>query len=262
MQVAIFIVAILLFSSGVALGFLDKVGAATATYTAAVLSLIFAFLPEFKKFKGLGIEAELLDKKIEETDKLLKKLRDITAPMAELLIASTARAGRWGSGIPRSQKYELMQKIERELKNCGLDDSQVEQAKKDWHYYNVFDLASPIFQKLVDKLSEVKKEREKELGEFNKPIAPERVDEYNRLIALRDEVAREISDLRDLQQITNQDYLAEQITEAISSSQALNEEEKRALTNELDEEIRDLSHYIKHREFRRLSAWFSGEGAK
>lgn len=108
MQIIIFIVSILLFSSGVALGFIDNVGAATATYAAAVLSLIFAFLPEFKKFKGLGIEAELLDKKIEETDKLLKQLRDITTPIAEMLIASTARAGRWGASMPRSQKYELM----------------------------------------------------------------------------------------------------------------------------------------------------------
>jgi len=125
LQIVIFIVAILLFVAGVWLGYMDKAGVATATYGAAVLSLIFAFLPEFKKFKGLGIEAELLDKKIEETDKLLKQLRDITAPIAEMLISSTARAGRWGSGMPRSQRYELMQKIESELKKCGVEDSQL-----------------------------------------------------------------------------------------------------------------------------------------
>ena len=59
MQIVIFTLAIILFASGVGLGFMEKVGAATtATYTAAVLCLIFTFLPEFKKFKRLGIEAE------------------------------------------------------------------------------------------------------------------------------------------------------------------------------------------------------------
>lgn len=262
MQVIIFIVAILLFVSGVGLGFMDKVGAATATYTAAVLSLIFAFLPEFKKFKGLGIEAELLDKKIEETDRLLKQLRDITAPIAEMLISSTARAGRWGSGIPRSQKYALMQRIESELKRCGVEESQLEQAKKDWHYYNIFDLATPIFEKIMEKLRAIQQEREKALREFNQPITPERMDEHKRLIEHRNKVSKEISDLRDLRQIKSQDRLVEQILRAISNSGSLSGEEKTTLTNDLDEELSDLGHYIKHKEFRRLSVWFANDDAE
>ncbi|MDR7151334.1 hypothetical protein J2W49_003310 [Hydrogenophaga palleronii] len=262
MQIIIFIVAILLFLSGVGLGYMDKVGAATVTYTAAVLSLIFAFLPEFKKFKGLGIEAELLDKKIEETDRLLKQLRDITAPIAEMLISSAARSGRWGSGMPRTQKYELMQRIESELKKCGVEDSQLDRAKKDWHYYNIFDLATPVFEKISEKLKLVQQEREKALREFKQPITPERMDEYRRLIELRNEVGKEIGNLRDLRQIKNQDHLVEQVLESISNSGSLGEEEKANLTNELDEELRDLEHYIKRKEFRRLSVWFSNDDAK
>lgn len=259
MRVIIFIVAILLFVSGVGLGYVDKVGAATATYTAAVLSLVFAFLPEFKKFKGLGIEAELLDKKIEETDKLLKQLRDITAPISEMLISSTARSGRLGSIMPRSQKYELMQRIESELKKCGVEDTQLEQAKNDWHFYNTFDLATPIFEKITEKLKPIQQEREKTLREFEQPITPDRIDEHNRLIQHRNAVSKEIADLRDLRQIKKQNQLVELIVESISNSGALSAEDKTSLTKELDEELRDLEHYIKHKEFRRLSVWFAND---
>lgn len=262
LQIIIFIVAILLFLSGVGLGYLDKVGAATATYTAAVLSLIFAFLPEFKKFKGLGIEAELLDKKIEETDKLLKQLRDITAPISEMLISSTARAGRWGSGMPRSQKYELLQRIENELKKCGVDDSQLEQAKSDWHFYNTFDLAAPVFKKITEKLRPIQQEREKALNSFKQPITPDRIAEHESLIQSRNIVNKEIEDLRDLQQIKNQANLADQIRESISKSEALNSEEKTDLIKEIDEELRDLEYYIKHKEFRRLSVWFANDDSE
>jgi hypothetical protein len=254
-------VAILLFVAGVWLGYMDKAGVATATYGAAVLSLIFAFLPEFKKFKGLGIEAELLDKKIEETDKLLKQLRDITAPIAEMLISSTARAGRWGSGMPRSQRYELMQKIESELKKCGVEDSQLEKFKQDWHFYNTFDLASHIFEKINEKLRIIQQEREKTLNQFKQPITPEKMDEHNQLIEHRNEVGKEIAGLRDLRQIKNQERLAEQIRELISNSVALTDDDKASLNNEIDEEIRDLEHYIKHKEFRRLSVWFGNDNS-
>ncbi len=262
MQIIIFIVAILLFTSGVTLGYMDKVGAATATYTAAVLSLIFAFLPEFKKFKGLGIEAELLDKKIEETDKLLKQLRDITAPISEMLISSTARSGRWGSGMPRSQKYELMQRIESELKKCGVEDSQLERAKSDWHFYNIFDLATPVFEKITEILRPIQQEREKTLGDFKQPITPDRMAEHDRLIQHRNEVGKEIGDLRDLRQIKNQDNLLELIVDSISKSEVLSPEEKADLTTDIDEELRDLEHYIKHKEFRRLSVWFANDDSE
>lgn len=262
MQVAILVVSILLLASGVVMGYEEKVGSATATYTAAVLCLIFAFLPEFKKFKGLGIEAELLDKKIEETDNLLKQLRDITAPISGMLISSTARSGRWGSAMPRSQKYELMQRIERELRKCGVEEEQLEKAKKDWHFYNIFDLSSPIFKKIQNKLSPIQQEREKELREFKQPITPDRMDEHKELIDRRNEVSKEIAKFRDLHQLKNQADLARQISNEIENSSIFSSEDKIGLNAEIDEEMRDLEHYIKHKEFRRLSVWFANDNAE
>jgi len=55
----IFILALVLFACGCAMCFMGKVSAATATYGAAVLCMIFVFLGQFESFKGLGIEAKL-----------------------------------------------------------------------------------------------------------------------------------------------------------------------------------------------------------
>lgn len=133
----------------------------------------------------------------------------------------------------------------------------MEKAKKDWHYYNIFDLSSPIIQIVVDKMSEIKKGYEKEIISFKKPVSPEVVEEYNALVRQRDDATKEIRKLLDLHQIKNQESLDIKIEEAISSSQTLNEEEKNILINRLDEEFLDLSYYIKHKEFRRLSDWLS-----
>ena len=241
---------------------MDKVGAQTATYTAAVLSLIFAFLPEFKKFKGLGIEAELLDKKIEETEELLAQLRNITSPIAEMLISTTARSGRLGSAMPRHQKYELLQKIEGELRNCGVSDSQLEKAKADWHYYNIFDMSSPIFVKIQAKLNKIRQEREKLLSEFKQPITPETKEEHEKLVELRNEAVKEIDGLRDLRQLKKQEDLPELINESISSSNLLSTDQKNELHNAIREELRDLEHYVKYHEFRRLSVWLAGDRKK
>ena len=61
MQKAILVTAIALLAVGAGLAAFGNVGGATVTYGVAILCLIFAFLGQFKRFKGLGVEAELWD---------------------------------------------------------------------------------------------------------------------------------------------------------------------------------------------------------
>jgi len=256
-RVTILITALALFASGIGLGFLDKVSASVAAYAAAVLGLVFVFLPEFKKFKGLGIEAELLDRKIQEADRLMAQLRDISVPIAEMLLSSTARMGRWGSSMPRYQKHELLQRIERELRKCGVTDAQLEQAKTDWHRYNIFDLSSPVLKSIIDALQPHLKERESALNRFPHPISPDRKNEYDRVIEERNIVLRERQALLDLQQLKDQSKTAASILSAIRESQVLSDDEKKNLLESLDEQIKDIEHYVKHKDFRRLSVWLA-----
>lgn len=257
MQIVIFITALILFAFGVLLGFEDKVTAATATYGAAVLSLIFSFLPKFKKFKGLGIEAELLDKKIEEADTLLSQLRDVSIPIAEMVLSSTARMGRWDSGMPRNKKHDLVQRMERELRKVGVSDTQLDLAKEDWHYYNIFDLSSPVFGTITEALQRHLSEREHVLSQFSQPITPEHKSEYEQLVENRNIALKEVQGLKDLQQLKNQSELPTLLTESVSNSKLLSGDEKISLASNIEEQIKDIDHYVKHKEFRRLSVWLS-----
>ena len=259
MQIAIFIVAILLLAAGFFLGYVENIGAATATYGAAVISLIFAFLPEFKKFKGLGIEAELLDRKIEETDKLLRQLRDITTPIAEMLFSSAARAGRYGSNMSNRQKYELVQKIESELKKCGIDESSLEKAKEDWHYFVIFDLTCPIISKVSSKLQPIQHELAEKIREIKKPLTAETQETYDKLQIRWTEVSEEISEFRSLRHEKNQTVLVDKIRKSIFSTDLLNNDEKKVLMNEIAEDLEDIAHYIKYKDFRRPSTWINND---
>lgn len=257
MQITVFIAALLLLGAGTYLSFHGLIGAATVTYGTAVLCLIFSFLSEFKTFKGLGIEAELFDRKIAEADKLLSQLRDICTPIAEMLFTTASRMGRWGSSIPRYQRYELMQKIEAELKKCGVSPAQLESAKSDWHYFNVFDLASPVFQKVYNSLNEKLIEEDRKIQTFTQPIPPENKFAYEQLLENRRSHGKELSRLQETQQLKEYSQLHEKIRKIVTSSELLNQEEKTSLLNDIDEELKDVEHYVVNKEFRRLQIWLS-----
>lgn len=104
----IFLIAVGLFLSGIRLSFLDLTGSAVATYGAALGCLIFVFLPQFKKFKALGVEAELLGKRIEEATVLISQMRGLVQPIAELLFSMVARGNRIGSRLSNKDSYRII----------------------------------------------------------------------------------------------------------------------------------------------------------
>ncbi len=256
-RVLVAISGLLLLGMGVVLSYQDKLGGATATYGTAIVCLIFVFLSDFKRFKGLGIEAELLDQKIEEADELLARLRGITAPLAEMLFSLAARMGRWGTAIPRTQRHDFMTRIQRALAEAGVSPEELEQAKGDWHYFNAFDLCSPALQKISDAFHTKLKLRDREVSAVPQPIGGDMMTEFNRRVARRQIVHVEIEKLSEIRKQSGSLDLAARVRAIVSESPILDQKEKFELLNSIDEELRDIEHYVKHREFRRPAVWFS-----
>lgn len=258
MRNIIFISALLLFIAGTYLGYLDKEVVATSTYATGILCLIFVFLPEFKKFKGLGIEAELLDNKIKEADEILSKLRNLLIPMSEMLISTTARMGRWGTIMPRRQKYALIQRIEDELKNCGVKLEQLEAAKHDWYRLNIFDMVTPITNKINDILKKKHSSLEQELRNIKSPTQPDN-QKYLKIIEDRKIIFQEQQVIKNICQDKDLSGAATKIKNYMSGSKALIDEEKRILLQSVKEELLDVEYYIEHKQFRRLDVWLDGD---
>ncbi len=63
-RILVFIISLLLFITATVLVILSREATAvSAVYGAAVLCLIFTFLPMFKSFKAFGVEAQLNEQK-------------------------------------------------------------------------------------------------------------------------------------------------------------------------------------------------------
>jgi hypothetical protein len=90
-----FFLALILMAAALYLSFNEgDTGIVIVNYGAGFMCLFLASSSKFKRFKGLGIEAELRDK-IDEADKLLSQLGALVTPIAEMVFSMTARLGRW-----------------------------------------------------------------------------------------------------------------------------------------------------------------------
>lgn len=95
-QRILLIVAVTLLLAGVYFSSLGNIAGAVPTYAAAFLCLIFMYLPHFKKFKALGIEAELLTQKMDEYDKTGDMLRRFWKPDGDnTIVASNQKLREW-----------------------------------------------------------------------------------------------------------------------------------------------------------------------
>lgn len=257
MRIAIFITAIVLFASGVFLSYVDKAGGATVTYTAAVLCLVFAFLQEFKKFKGFGIEAELLEKKIAEADKILNQLRSLIKPISELLFTMVARGGRWDSAIPKRDSYRLMTQFTTELKALGIGDNEIIEAQKDWHQFNLIDLSRPIIESINNLLQEKNKVQQEVTRAFKQPITPEDQPAHKKSHEESQRIAAQQKELQSIYSLDDRHLAYDRIIDFLNSCYLISESERDKIISENEAQLKDLKHYTDKHEFRRLDVWFN-----
>jgi hypothetical protein len=258
MRGILFVAGLVLFGAGAVLSYQDKTASATATYGAGALCLVFAFLPEFKRVKGFGLEAELLEKKIEEADKVLKHLRAVSAPISEMLFTMAARMGRWGSAIPRRDRYRIMKQVEEELTSIGVADHDIDKSKRDWNLYNMLDLARPIFDGVREKLKTRIAEKDDALRSFPNPIAVND-QRYNDVLNERGRLHEQQQELDALRKIETAEGLPDALEHYIRTSDALSDDEKQEVLQRFKEELEDLRYYGKHHQFRRLEVWFEAQ---
>lgn len=257
MRVTLFIIAIILFAFGTWFASEDKAVGAGATYAAAVFCLIFVFLKEFKWFKGFGLEAELLDKKLEEADRLIKRLRGISLPIAELLFTIIARAGRWDSRLSNRDSYRITKKFEEELKKTGVTESELEEAKKDWHRYNLIDLGRPIIQGIVQEIDSKLKVKQEAINKFPQPITSEKQPAYKRLSEDLRESGKFRKEALALYKLEDMHTLPQQIKDFIKKCRLFDDQQKEELLSKHQEQLKDIEYYCKNHEFRRLDVWFA-----
>lgn len=272
----LFIFATSLLTLGAFLDYKNNTGSATSAFGFGILVLFFAFIHEFQKFKGFGIEAELREK-IREADDTIKKLRDIALPLAAINLKMLNRLGRWSGPISRKNRFEFVNTIGKELKGLGISDSQLDELNAETHTFNENDLLHEvefgINSVLKTKIDSARFDMDNAMMDIQKPLqgigvmdpsAMIQVNEKNsthqELLETANNLTGNISlNVERWKQNGNSELLEKDIISIIQECSFLSSEEKDSISIEIKERIKDLTYYREHHSFRREDVWFKNE---
>lgn len=106
------------------------------------LFLFFAFLPHFKRFKGLGFEGELREE-IEQAAKLRRGLQALAEQLGESVAWQMAAFGSWGGG-EFQEKRAIVDRTAGILKDIGISPAKIDELNRAWHKMVMTELARPV----------------------------------------------------------------------------------------------------------------------
>jgi hypothetical protein len=155
----------------------DITGFATL-FGVAFFCFFYANISRFKKFKGLGFEAELWEDKQREAEQLIERLRSIV---------NKALTGRFASGKRWRELWQLHDEIAKQHAALGAKIDFSDTKRQLWQLF-IFDLLMPNYQKLHRIRMKMDGDVSKKINsEYPAPISDS--DGYGRRLAQRGEVS-------------------------------------------------------------------------
>lgn len=98
----------------------DMAGA-SATFAMAFFSFIYSNISRFKRFKGLGFEAELWEDKQKEAAELIDRLKAVVSVYTREVILGKVMSGRWGDGANWHEHWALYDELIARHAELGQD---------------------------------------------------------------------------------------------------------------------------------------------
>lgn len=252
-------VAIALLAGGGFLSYLDsRAETAGLTYAAAIFAMIFAFLSRFKRFKGLGIEAEMWEEKMEQASELVKQLEKLSVATALPIFSIIPRLGRMDSSIPRRERHQIMERLEAVLKEAKIPKQQIEELKRTYHASNMQDQAVQVYEAANQMIMAKQSELSDESLSLKKPWSNEDEAKYKHLQTDKYVLGESGRSLSFIPGHANWEEIPELLEDAIRSLPVFTEAEKLQFLAENSESFEDIRHYAREKKFRRLAVWFDG----
>jgi hypothetical protein len=148
-----------------------SVTASSAAFVMGFMSFVFSSVARFKRFKGLGFEAELWEDKQREAAELIDRLKDIVAIYSREVILSKVTSGRLGNGKGQwGEHWALYDGLTRQHDTLGqrIDFSDL---KKEMDLYFVFDMSLHLMEGIRDPIWKgAAVARQKISEEFGSPV--------------------------------------------------------------------------------------------
>lgn len=153
---------------------------ASATFGMGFFSLIFASLARFKRFKGLGFEAELWEDKQKEAAELVERLKGVVSVYSREAVLSRVMMGRWDGNQGWESHWKLFDELHSHHAELGqeIDFSDL---KHELDAIFIFDMASPLYSRIREPIWEGRQNAQKAIDiEFGSPISD--IEGYQRRI--------------------------------------------------------------------------------
>lgn len=222
----------------------------------AGLSAMLANLDKIESVKASlsGIEAKTrrAAEVVREAEGAIERLRSLAAVIAAPLFTVSMRMGRWGTHLSRRERLELVERVEAELKQVGVPQVLIGEAKEEFHRYATLDLFRTVAGVLREIVNEKAEARQKAMEAVPQPISNH--TEYGILFAALQEANGELAKLTAIDKVPRKESYS-WFQEYLRNCPLFNEAERSDFTMANAEAIEDLRAYAEHERFRRLNVW-------
>lgn len=132
----------------------ENIAALIAIMPIGLLFLLAATLDRFESLKGLGVEAKtrVLDKKINEAEETLQRLKQLAELSGASLIELMSRVGRTATPPAPHFSHSLARKIRDNLQAVNADNATILSALKPWVANNISDLRWHLLKSTLEEL--------------------------------------------------------------------------------------------------------------
>lgn len=156
----LFSVAIIFLIFSISFLFKAEVTGAIAAFVMFFLCLIYGNVSRFKRFKGLGFEAELWEDKQREAADLIERLKNIVQVYTREIVMMRVMAGRLGGGSQWPDRWALFEELVGQHDTLGQNIDFMPLKEKVYRVM-VFDAVSRTLTKIHSALSKAHGEASK-----------------------------------------------------------------------------------------------------
>jgi hypothetical protein len=238
--------------SAVILAFQGKAAEGALCAAMGLLLLAFVQLSRFKRFRGLGFEAELWETKQEEAALLVDQTRQLLGVLAKTTLTAAPRMNRMMTGFTRREILDLSDQVERLLIAAKAPTADL---KSEIDRLISVDMAIPIANQVSQRVRTRVEQRRRAVAErFGSPIT----DSAGYGEALKAEVYAVASHAFEWNEL-GEDRKAwpDAIRRRIQSLEGFDAAERVALASEVEDRLLDLEAWTTNRSIRRTDIFFS-----
>ena len=169
-RIFLFLIALMFLAFSIMFFLKSEVTGATATFVMFFLCLIYSNVSRFKRFKGLGFEAELWEDKQKEAADLIDRLKNIVQVYTREIVMSKVMTGRWDDGAKWADRWALYEELVGQHDTLGQNIDFLPLKEKVYRVM-VFDAVSFLSSKIREVLSKARSKANAAISkEFGDPI--------------------------------------------------------------------------------------------